>query len=753
MSLAKHWIAGNLATIDTTALTRPRARAVVEFLRDFGDQYGVQQIGCYRSQVLNADAIAVNFHVDRPQLRAIEIHKSEQLLLVFADSDIAPSVFSLRDDFPFTPHQNSVPEDWPFSLCIDDRPWPEAKASWSPSSFVQRIRSWLTKAVTGQLHHPAQALEPLFYGTGRAIIVPRSVIDDTSGDGIKRLVGFVDSRPNANPNIIRTRVIDGHFKENEAGGRIVILPIHLPDQTMSGMRHIPRSYRSLAKFLHSFGIDLPALISDQICAWSEWTSKDSDLLTGQLAVCLLGGVVDGGRRLSDVRMLLFPSMRTSEVGEGLGLIGQVPDTKRYAKLLIAKPSDTFDTDLFPLDVVLDFDRQLAADASGYTAPSSDRIVLVGAGAIGSHIASSLSKRGAYTWSIYDSDTLFPHNLARHALNRAYVGLRKAPALAHFIRVNFGVTSAAYGYCLDVLEGRAQWPADAKSAFEDASFILDASASVAVSRNISDADVKGRKASVFLNPTGTAVVLMCEDVAKSIKLRDLEAQYYELILRSESLANHLSAGPEGVAYSGSCRSLSNRIPGSALSALSGLIDTEISAAFESEKASICIKTIEVDGSVSVSRIFGSPAQRKAITGWEVTVSSSLRAALSAERIKHLPNETGGVLLGILDHAARRIHVTGFISAPADSSGTDIGFERGIQGLVPAIKEAGDRVLGQVQYVGEWHSHPKGSSTKPSSTDIEQIAWLAVNLHAEGCPAVVAIIGDHDINIVGGRAKSL
>ncbi len=753
MSLEKDWIASNLATIDTTALARPRARAVAEFFRVFGDQYGVQQLECYRSEILSADAISVDFHVDRPQLRAVEIHKSEQLLLVFSDSDIAPSVFSLRDDFPFTPHQNSVPEGWPFSLCIDDRPWPEAKTSWSPSSFVQRIRSWLTKAVTGQLHHPAQALEPLFYGTGRAIIVPRSVIGDTSGDGIKRLVGFVDSRPNANPNIIRTRVIDGHFRENEAGGRIVILPIQFPDQTMSGMRHIPRSYRSLAKFLQSFGIDLPALISDQICAWSEWTSKDSDLLTGQLAVCLLGGVVDGGRRLSDVRMLLFPSMRTSEFGEGLGLIGKVPNSNIYAKILGAKPSETFDTGIFPLDVVLDFDRQLAADASGYTAPSSERIALIGAGAIGSHIASSLSKRGAYTWSIYDSDTLYPHNLARHALNRGYVGLRKAPALAHFIRVNFGVTSAANGYWLDVLQERAQWPTDATSAFEDADLILDASASVAVSRSISDADVKGRKASVFLNPTGTAVVLLCEDVAKSITLRDLEAQYYELILRSEPLANHLSAGPEGVAYSGSCRSLSSRIPGSSISALSGLIDTEISAAFESERAIICIKTIEITGTVSVSKVIGSPAQRKSITGWEVSVSGSLKAALSAERIKYLPNETGGALLGIIDHATRHIHVTGFISAPPDSSGTDIGFERGIQGLLPAIKDAGEKILGQIQYVGEWHSHPNGSSTKPSATDIKQIAWLAANLHADGCPAVVAIVGDRDINIVGGQAISL
>ena len=39
-------------------------------------------------------------------------------------------------------------------------------------------------------------------------------------------------------------------------------------------------------------------------------------------------------------------------------------------------------------------------------------------------------------------------------------------------------------------------------------------------------------------------------------------------------------------------------------------------------------------------------------------------------------------------------------------------RGIDGLADAVKEASRRTAGVVGYLGEWHSHPRGHSAKPS-----------------------------------------
>ena len=76
----------------------------------------------------------------------------------------------------------------------------------------------------------------------------------------------------------------------------------------------------------------------------------------------------------------------------------------------------------------------------------------------------------------------------------------------------------------------------------ADVILDASASVAVSRHLADLeDSHGRRICLFFNPAGTAVVLLAEDSARSVTLRDLEAQYHRLVQTDPALEDHLRAG--------------------------------------------------------------------------------------------------------------------------------------------------------------------------------------------------------------------
>ena len=59
------------------------------------------------------------------------------------------------------------------------------------------------------------------------------------------------------------------------------------------------------------------------------------------------------------------------------------------------------------------------------------------------------------------------------------------------------------------------------------------------------------------------------------------------------------------------------------------------------------------------------------------------------------------------------------------------------------------MGQVRYVGEWHSHPPRYSTAPSGTDLSQIFWLATTLAIDSHPALMLIVGDNDINVIFGE----
>jgi hypothetical protein len=79
---------------------------------------------------------------------------------VFAAQGGQPRVFALRDDFPDTPHRKWTPQGAPCSLCVDDRPWPEAKLTYRPADLIRRIQLWLAKAARGELHDTAQPPDP-----------------------------------------------------------------------------------------------------------------------------------------------------------------------------------------------------------------------------------------------------------------------------------------------------------------------------------------------------------------------------------------------------------------------------------------------------------------------------------------------------------------------------------------------------------------------------------------------------------------
>jgi integrative and conjugative element protein (TIGR02256 family) len=119
---------------------------------------------------------------------------------------------------------------------------------------------------------------------------------------------------------------------------------------------------------------------------------------------------------------------------------------------------------------------------------------------------------------------------------------------------------------------------------------------------------------------------------------------------------------------------------------------------------------------------------------------------------LPNETGGVLLGYHDFNVGAIVLVDALPAPSDSHASPGSFERGTSGLVSAVQDASARTAGIVGYVGEWHSHPRGHSAKPSRDDLIQLAELSLGMHGDGLPALQLIVGENDIQVLQGMVKT-
>jgi integrative and conjugative element protein (TIGR02256 family) len=397
-------------------------------------------------------------------------------------------------------------------------------------------------------------------------------------------------------------------------------------------------------------------------------------------------------------------------------------------------------ELLATNIHLAFDRELAAVIAGRQAADDRRAVLIGAGSIGSQLAMNLAREGYFRWTIVDDDRLMPHNLARHELPADYVGSLKAGALAHEL-------SRLLREPCPAIIGNVLFPTEAKKATLDASLaeaeiIIDASASVAVSRHLSHLPEAGaRRFAAFFNPSGTACVLLAECEDRSVTLHDLEAQYHRLLQAEPSLENHLATTHAGLRYSGSCRAATNRIPATRAAVLSAVAARGVADAADTQKAVIQIWSLTGMGGVDPMRQEGAPVTRREIGEWLLVYDDGLLAKLSRVREERLPNETGGVLLGLVDRERHMLHLVDALPQPADSVSSTTGFERGVDGLLAAVNRATEKSMHQIQYVGEWHSHPRRSSAAPSVTDLTQVAWLGEQMDSEGVPVVMAIAADN------------
>jgi hypothetical protein len=397
------------------------------------------------------------------------------------------------------------------------------------------------------------------------------------------------------------------------------------------------------------------------------------------------------------------------------------------------------------EVHLAFDADLAARLAGRSVRDARKAALVGAGAIGSHLADDLAREGRFTWAIIDNDRLLPHNAARHIAGNAQVPQFKAEILAGHLNATLSGPPQACAVVANVLTTGAE-AAAVNQALDDAEVIIDASASILAARHLADHPSRARRFSAFFNPAGEAAVLLAEPADRSVSLRDLEAQYLGLVLRAPHLETHLGKAPETVAYTGACRAITSRIPQSRTAILSGLAATGLSRALDGEAGAIAIWTLTPDGNVRADTAVPEPVGVFRVMGWQIAIDEGLVRRIYSMRKAQLPNETGGILFGLVDIPAKRIHLVEASPAPPDSEQRPGGFVRGVRGVEELMDSIRRRSAGQVRYVGEWHSHPPRSSARPSCIDGEQIDWLAALLDMDSMPALMVIAAAREFSVI-------
>ena len=702
---------------------------------------GIAIVSIRQSAATGYSGVYMNVEVERPQELAYPIRAVEPIAVVFPFDGGCPSVLSLREDFPDTPHQNWVPPDIPRSLCIDDRPWQEARLTATGFDLLRRIQVWLSKTSRGELHDRAQPPEPLFLNSSRIIMLPASAVLESSEP--TELVGFVRED---NPFFLFTLEADTVDKLPN----VTVVTIQAQVQGQERIRHVPNSLSSLATELERCGINLYDELKTRLTNWAGIQDSEIRRLSTRLAIVITFSLVTERQDpVNDVRAFVT-DQSAGEIGVALGVLhtnnSDVGDRRAYIAAIPAGELIDQELRIDSAQVHFGVSREIAAMLSGRKKPDCRRTVLVGAGSLGSQLSLNLAREGSFAWTVVDCDILLPHNTVRHALHVCDIGAQKANALAREI-------SSVLDEEVESISCNLLHPANGshdrlKKAFGDAEIIIDTSASVAVSRHLSDLSaVHARRICAFFNPAGTSVVLMVENANRSITIRDLEAQYYRHLICDLRLSCHLETKGPGVRYSGSCRSLTNQIPASNTALLSALISQAITRALDTVDASVSIWTLKDNGEVQLVSFDGTPVIRTRSDEWKIVYDEELVSNIMAVRSEKLPNETGGVLLGVTDINASSIHIVHALTQPEDSLGTPSGFERGVFDLRDQVSKAMTTTMDQVRYVGEWHSHPEGALATPSRTDIEQLNWLKSEMEIEGLKGLIAIAaGDGAFSLV-------
>ena len=697
-------------------------------------------VECRRTTSDN-EIIVFDAKVQVGQKTVHKIKKYERLAVVFEQSDaIIPEVLALRKTFPLVPHVNLRTKEFPRSLCVTEQRYSESKLKWTASTFVENIRHWLASAAKGTLHAEDQPLEPLLLGSEGFLVLPYDLFAETVDS--EPLFIFIEDSENKRKTYIAKRPEDNN--ENSSAFEFVAFSFLIEPQTHGLIRSAPTTLFELHEFLENGNADLLEELRSKLKAWKE-KNEEKHFLAGQLALIIrMLKTRDEDSVPETIELRAFLTLETiKEVGVEIGLWEESEGELGYL-IPIDRNKTGQQIRIGMLNPVSSLSRENAAQLNNVLLQASRKIVAVGLGSLGSQIFMNLIRSGYGKWILIDEDFLLPHNLSRHALPGVFTGGSKSRWMAELANHTIDGEPIADWIVADVLNPleSSETSQKVKEAFDPAEIILDASASVPVARRLAlDIDSSARRISVFLNPQGTDVTILAEDSERKTTLDSLEMQYYRHLINEKCLKDHLKRNDERIRYATSCRDVSATIPQDFVALQAAICSRAIHQITSNEQAFLSIWRTDED-QISVQRYAFSVRNsiKRKIGEWTLCTDEGFLDKVHEARAKKLPNETGGVLVGSYDMQRKIVYVVDCLPSPPDSEEWPTHYIRGCRELRLKIKKTEKITENQLNYVGEWHSHPPKCSVKPSQDDLQAFDWLSNLMKIDGLPPLMLIVGD-------------
>ena len=672
------------------------------------------------------DELELDFEVvGLPQHRLIPVRNIEPITIYISNAEPLPIV-TVRDDFPIIPHLNVHEDNVRKSLCYSDLGYHEIRHKLNGRFLLTCIENWFRKTSMNQLHRPDQPLEPFFPYVNNVIVWNGQL-----------------GKPYFDKYIVEDREFGKLMYQSSDGNYFAVFSLPVPPDFSNLIHNMPQTLLELLCSFKNYDTiitwltDLLSIVRFPKIYNKYFRQERNSLLACKVLINIAIPKQRTDRapiETFDLRSFVIDkSLKDILTDYGLSLNGSKLEPSKHTGGNGANIAIT------PFIVHLAQSKLKCRCANLVDEADGEKhFSLVGVGAIGSHILNNCLRSGYGKWTIIDHDYFWPHNIARHVLTSNDIGYSKVKSLEK-VASHIQSDSDLVAIASDVF-GKDN---SVSMAFGQSDIILDASASIAVERHLAlDVQSDARRISCFLNPQGTATIMLIEGSDRSARLDLLEMQYYRELLKDEKYSDHMSL-PETMIYSGTCRSISSRISQDNISLSAALCCKAIKLHTNNADGEIIIWTHATD-SVEKESFMADKWITCEYDGWKVELSLSLLGEMQADREKALPNETGGVLIGAYDISRKRIYVVSQVRAPEDSISSPTSFIRGCVNLPERLKYIYETTLDNLTYIGEWHSHPS-ANTQRSKDDVK-LHKAIVDYNRENClPGCMMILGTNRFSI--------
>lgn len=647
-----------------------------------------------------------------PDEPAYDIHDTEEVAVICKEMDVMmPEVYALRKDFPVAlPHSNAKEFLRPVSLCISDVPFLDIRHQFSAFDFIGYIRRWFLLNSLNKLHEADRPIEVFF----AARMTCELKLDSRHQYKYALLTHKTKS----------TYTVE-HVEKSKASH--FIIGICLDSVVTRNFASLPETVADLASLKDIHGVELHHAILNQYLSVA---SNDNYL---PLLVLLYVEQKKEGHP-SENRIDLFVIKFEHEV----------KSLKSKQKRLTKDSFDSWFRSL-KIEILFTFTQPVISLNRNYNRITHhvDKIAFIGTGTLGSNVVDDILREGFCGKAVLiDYDIYYPHNTARHILPIKSTMEYKAIAMKNYLE---GINKQKIDVLLDNFFSLNTHQKEI--AFSNTSIIVDASTSVAVERSLAHENRQGksRNCTIFLNPKGTDLVLLFEDSEAENRLDLLEMSYLRAILVTSSLSSHLDMSDMVRTNDFSCRSESSVINYDNVKMLSAIASQQIKRCASCNDAFVGIWHID-EAESTVTKI--APA----VQMWETFEVNTIHVLLTKDLKEEISSivqskgdcETGGCLLGCYDKDRKYIYLIYQINEPKDSKCSPCSFVRGCDGLTDSIDKVRIKTGNLVRYLGEWHSHPKGTSS-PSATDKEQFKVMSGQLRREDVPFVQMIYTNDSIYV--------